>query len=564
MRHTILLLTLMLINSSNVWSIEPSIVAEKLGMLTLLPTLLAIILAFITKRVYFSLFLGIWAGTFLLSSTDGVQLGDFYQSFDKIILTFMSVLSDSWSASIIAQVITIGGLIAVIGKNGGSFAIAEAIAKKAKSARSAQLLSCFTSLFIFFDDYANCLITGPVMQPVTDKLKVSREKLSFIIDSTAAPIAGIALISTWIGYELGLIRDAYTIAGIIDPNPYEIFIATIPYRFYNLFMLGFVVLIALINKDFGPMLSAEQRARQTGVTFINNSYEEKDSFLDPEPNIKHRMSNAIIPILVLIIGSFVGIWYSGHKTLMAQNPDFASNISIYKYILEILGASDVILEMFKASFLASIVAIILSAATKTMTCFHAIDVWVSGAKNLLNTVLVLLLAWSISSIIKELGTNIFLAELLKKSLNPSLIPTLTFALSSFIAFSTGTSFATMGMILPLAVPLAATLSGDPNSFITLVTAGSVLSGAIVGDHCSPISDTTILSSSGAGCSLIDHVNTQLPYSMVVAGISIFFGYFLIALNVSIIWAYIFGFLGMALTIWFIGKNPDTTPIKTKE
>ncbi|MGL4394129.1 MAG: Na+/H+ antiporter NhaC family protein [Brevinema sp.] len=537
------------------WSLEPTEIAQTLGIFTLVPAAVAIILALRTKQVYFSLFVGVWSGALLLSFIDGFQLKDLYESFDKIVSTMIGVLSDSWNMSIIAQVITIAGLIGIIGKNGGSYAIAEAISKKAKNAASAQLLTCLTALFIFFDDYANCLITGPVMRPVTDKLKVSREKLSFIIDATAAPIAGIALISTWIGYELGVIRDSYALAGVLEPNTYGIFLQTIPYRFYNILMLGFVVLVASMKRDFGPMLKAEQRARHTGVTVRETPEIEKDHSLDPEPNIKYYKRNALIPIFILIIGSFAGIWHSGHQALIANGTDL-TGFTTYNYILEVLGATDVMLEIFKASMIASIAAMISSALTKTMSFFHALDVWVIGAKKLIGTTLVLLLAWSITSLIKELGTSIFLTQLLKDSLAPQLIPVLTFILSCVISFSTGTAFGTMGIIMPLAVPIAANLTGSADSVITLITAGAVLSGAIMGDHCSPISDTTILSSSGAECPLIDHVDTQLPYAVTVAGVSILTGYILVGFGVPIGLSYLFGFIALAAILFILGKNPE--------
>jgi len=533
----------------------PSHNAETLGILTLIPPLLAIILAFLTHRVYFSLFIGIWSGTILLMGVDGVSFGDFYHSFEKIITILINVLSDSWSATIIAQLITIGGLIAIISKNGGAYAIANSLAKRAKTARSAQLLTSFIALFMFFDDYANCLITGPVMRPVTDKLKVSREKLAFIVDATAAPIAGVALISTWIGYELGVLRDAYIASGVPDPNTYMIFIKTLPYRFYNFFMLGFVIIIALMNKDFGPMLIAEKKARQNGIvsTSENNII---NSFLKPRENIKYYISNALIPILVLIFGAFFGIWYDGYRVLHSADPNFADNLSTYQYILAILSKTDVILVIFKSAVLASIVAMILSAITKTMSFFQAIDAWVLGAKNLLSTILVLLLAWSISVIIKELGTSLYLIKLLQNNISPILIPSITFILACIISFSTGTAYGTMGIMMPLAVPLAASLSGGPESLTTIVAAGSVLTGAIVGDHCSPISDTTILSSGGVECPLINHVETQLPYTILVAGVSIFLGYLLIGLGFSLLLSYSLGFLSLILILFFIGKNPD--------
>ena len=541
------------------WGSSPEENAITFGLLTLIPPVLSILLAFFTKNVYSSLLCGIWAGALLLSKSEGF-FTTVYNSFEKLIVIIITVLSDSWSATIIAQLITISGMIAIISKNGGSFAIASTIAKKAKTARSAQIFTCFTALFIFFDDYANCLITGPVMKTITDKLKVSREKLSFLVDSTAAPIAGIALISTWIGYELGVLRDAYIIAGVADPNTYQIFIQTLPYRFYNFFILGFLFIIAFLNKDFGPMLRAEQRARQKGIMVNSSPSESIDDFLIPDPKIVYKMSNALIPLSVLILGTFFGIWYDGYRELVPNNTDF-STLHGYNYMLAILGSCDVIVVILKASILASIVAIIVSIINKSISFFEAIKIWIIGAQNLTSTVIILILAWSISAIIKEIGTSAYIITMLQNNIPVVIIPTITFILASIIAFSTGTSYGTMGILMPLAIPLVATLSGDANSTLTTITAGTVLTGAIVGDHCSPISDTTILSAGGAGCPLIDHVNTQLPYTIFVASISIICGYLLIALGLPIIVSYVIGFISMITIVFFIGKHPDTEPIK---
>ena len=542
------------------WGLSPEENAIAFGMLTLIPPVLSIVLAFVTKNVYFSLVCGIWSGALLLSTAGGFSFADLYGSFEKVVTIIIGVLSDSWSATIIAQLVTIGGMIAIMGKNGGAFAIAEAISKKAKTPRSAQIFTCFTALFIFFDDYANCLITGPVMKNITDKLKVSREKLAFLVDATAAPIAGIALVSTWIGYELGVLRDAYIIAGVVEPNAYQIFIETLPYRFYNFFMLGFLLIIAFLNKDFGPMLRAEQRARQKGIMVESSPTEPIDEFLNPNPNIAHKMSNALIPLSVLIFGTFFGVWYDGYRGLVANGTDFTT-LHGYDYILAILGACDVIVVILKASLLASITAMAVSAINKSMTFFESISVWIVGAQNLMSTVIILILAWSIAGIIKEIGTSAYLITILKDNIPAAIIPTITFILASIMAFSTGTSYGTMGILMPLAVPLAATLSGDVNSAITTITAGTVLTGAIVGDHCSPISDTTVLSAGGAGCPLLDHVNTQLPYTIVVTVVSIVCGYLLIAMGVPIIVSYLLGFITMIAVVFFIGKHPDTEPIK---
>lgn len=559
MKRITLCLLMSIVTPTIFWGITPEESASTLGILTLIPPVLSIVLAFVTRKVYFSLALGIWSGAILLAVAKGFEFADIYHSFEKVVTVIISVLSDSWSASIIAQIVTISGLIAIIGKNGGAYAIAEAIAKKAKTARSAQIFTCMTALCIFFDDYANCLVTGPVMKPVTDKLKVSREKLAFLVDATAAPIAGIALISTWIGYELSVIRDAYIAAGVPDPQSYIIFIKTLPYRFYNFFMLGFLMIIAILNRDFGPMLKAEQRARQKGQpsphTDINCI---EDNTLKPNLGITYKISNALIPILVLIFGAFFGIWYEGYRNLITEGVNI-SVMSAYDYTLAILGATDVIVVILKSSILASIVAMILSALTKTMTFFESIDIWIIGAKGMMETVLVLLFAWSISAIIKELGTSLYLIQVLQNNIPIVLIPTITFILASCVAFATGTSYGTMGILMPLAVPLATTLSGSPDSNITMVTVGTVLTGAIVGDHCSPISDTTVLSAGGSSCPLIEHVDTQLPYVLLVVVVTILFGYLLVAFNVPVLLSYIIGFIVLTVTVLLIGKKPDIEP-----
>lgn len=529
--------------------------AQFFGFFTLLPPILAIICAFLTRQVLFSLFVGIWSGTFLLSMQNGFQIWDIFQSFSAIPHLIIDSMANSANAGIILQVLTIGGLIAVIARNGGARAVAEIVASKAKTPRSAQLLSWFLGLFIFFDDYANCLITGPVMKTVTDKLKVSREKLAFIVDATAAPISGIVLISTWIGYELGVMKDAYTIAGYTDINVYNIFIETIPYRFYNIFILGFIVLIALLNRDFGPMLKAERNARH-GIIDSSGDQSDQDTSLDPLPGIKMNPWNALIPILVLIGAAIIGFWVNGYNTLLADDPEALSNLSGYLLLIEVLGNADAGFVIFQAALFASFIAFFMSDITKTVSLFDSIKIWVNGAKALFaSAVIILLLAWSMASVIKELGAHYYLTAALKEILNPKLLPTIIFILGFFISFSTGTAFGTMGILMPLTIPLAISLAPDMPA-ITVSSAGAVLTGAIVGDHCSPISDTTILSAVGADCALLDHVRTQMPYALLVMIISIVFGYLGTSFGLPVFLAYVLGFSSLTLVLLTVGKQPN--------
>lgn len=534
------------------------------GWFSLVPPVVSILLAFVTKNVIISLFLGVFAGAFVLHSVDGTIFSALVQSFLSIVEYALISLSDRYNAGIILQVLVIGGLIALMTKMGGTKAVANALASKAKGPVSAQVISWVLGLFLFFDDYANALIVGPVMRPVTDAKKISREKLAFIVDATAAPVAGIALISTWVGYEVGLIQDGYEAIGQ-SVNAYSIFIETIPYRFYNILMLLFVVCTALFLKEFGPMLKAERRARKfnpSNVEEINPNPSATSSELDemePMEGIKLSIWNAIIPIGTLIVASLVGFYFNGYNSIMAgenteliqamQNSPFS-----FSGIQEAFGASDASIVLFQAALLASLVAMGMGVKQKTFTWGEAVDTWINGMKSLLITGAILLLAWSLSASISDLGTAGFLVSLLSDSLPAFLLPSIIFILGSIISFATGTSYGTMGILMPLAIPLAAGISGDPEFIV--ISAGAVLTGAIFGDHCSPISDTTILSSMGAGVDHLAHVQTQMPYAIAVGTISVIFGFLPAGLGFPIWIVLPIAMMVTVTFLYFFGKSID--------
>ncbi|MCJ2165902.1 MULTISPECIES: Na+/H+ antiporter NhaC family protein [unclassified Pseudodesulfovibrio] len=499
--------------------------AEAFGLLTLIPPLLAIILAFVSKNVVLSLFIGVFSGCFMLK-LDG------WDVYHAIIGGFLSLsgqllasLADTWNAGIVLQVLAIGGLIALISKMGGAQAIAEAIAKWAKTPRSSQFSAWFMGLLIFFDDYANSLTVGPIMRPVTDKLHVSREKLAFIIDATAAPIAGIALISTWVAYEVGLIRDGYTMIGL-EANAYGVFVETIPYRFYNIFILLFILCTIWFLREFGPMRAAENRAR-SGKVFSDSATlmsSDETSSLVPAPHVIPSVWSAILPIGTLIAAAFLGFYFNGYGAIedAAQLASIDAAPLSFTSMRICFGASDASVVLFQAALVASLVAIAMAVIKKIMPIKEAIETFVTGVKSMNITAVILLLAWSLSGIMKDLGTALYLVGVLSDSLPPFLLPSIIFILGSVISFATGTSYGTMGILMPLAIPLSFAL--NPNPDFVILNIGAVLTGAIFGDHCSPISDTTILSSMGAGCDHIDHVRTQLAYSLTVAAVSILAGY----------------------------------------
>ena len=501
-----------------------------LGFWTILPPLVSIVLAFMTKNVVVSLFLGTFTGCVMLN-LNGINIfSAIFQGFIDFTYRALNVLSDPWNAGIILQVLVIGGVIHLVAKMGGAKAIAEALAKKAETVKSVQLTTWLLGLAVFFDDYANALIVGPIMRPVTDKLGISREKLAFIIDATAAPIAGLAVISTWIGLEIGLIGDAFSSIGI-NVDGFSVFLQTIPYRFYNILILAFVFITAVTLREFGPMLSAEKKARNAlkreelleRVENIKSEHSE----LEPKEGVKLSIWNAIIPIGTLVLSSLLGFYYSGYTSVMNGADAIAKEIFInapfsFGAVQEAFSNADASVVLFQGALLASLVAIIMAVCKKIFTISEAIETWVEGMKGLLITGVILILAWSLSSVIKELGTAAYLVSILQFAIPKFLLPSIIFILGSIIAFATGTAYGTMGILMPLAVPLAYAISPDMG-FIVACTSG-VLTGAIFGDHCSPISDTTILSSTGAGCDHIEHVRTQIWYSLFVGAITIIFGY----------------------------------------
>lgn len=293
--------------------------AARFGFWTLIPPLVAISLAFITKNVIVSLVIGIMSGGFILNIVGNNPFMALFYSFLDLVNRAVASLADPWNAGIILQVLAIGGVINLVGKMGGAKAIAEALSKRAKSAKSAQMMTWFAGLLVFFDDYANSLIIGPMMRPVTDKMKISRERLAFIIDATAAPVAGIAIISTWIGLEVGLIGSAFESIGV-EANPFGVFLSTIPFRFYNILILAFIVITALLLKDFGPMRKAELACRRGNQNLTSNEDVNKElskhDELEPLPNVKLSVWNAIIPIGALIVGALFAFYYSGYTTIM--------------------------------------------------------------------------------------------------------------------------------------------------------------------------------------------------------------------------------------------------------
>ena len=548
------------------------------GVWTLIPPLLALLLAFLTRNVILSLFLGVLSGAWMLALVSGDLLGSITGAFFNSTDYFIGTLADRWDAGIIMQVLVIGALIALITRMGGMRAIADLVVKIAKGPRSAQITMWISSWVIFFDDYANALIIGPIMRPLCDKFRISREKLAYIVDSTAAPVAGIMLISTWIGTELVNINQGLEIAGLAGVTAYGIFIDTIPYRFYNIMALFFVFATAFLLRDFGPMLKAELRARTTGETINPGSEvmdtekvvdEEKEEIKENYAILKTSKKvtppniwNAIIPVGVLIVSAVILFYTNGAATL---DPEYLAQLSFFDAVREAYSASDASIVLFQAGLLACIVAIIMGFVEKIFTLKDGIETWAHGMKSMLFVCIVLILAWSIGSVIGDLGTAHFLVSNLSDALPQFIVPALIFIIAAVVSFATGTAYGTMAILLPLCIPLAAAIVGItgmeisnaiPEYTYILMCSSAVLTGAIFGDHSSPISDTSILSSMGAGCSLIDHVMTQIVYALTV-GVVVIAGYILVGLGLNVWITLLIMAAILVLVLLFAGKKVPT-------
>ncbi|MBW2369323.1 MAG: Na+/H+ antiporter NhaC family protein [Deltaproteobacteria bacterium] len=531
---------------------------EHHGILSVLPPVIAIALAFLTRQVLVSLLVAIWVGATILSGWNPIAgYGDTFVTY------IVGSLADPWKAGILIFSIVLGGMIGVTSKSGGATAIAEWLAGKAKGPRGGQIATWAMGLIIFFDDYSNTLLVGNTMRPLTDKLRISREKLSYICDSTAAPVASMAFISTWIAYEMGLMRDAFSAIGA-DINIYEAFIYTIPFRFYSIVTLFFVLAVAWFNRDYGPMRKAELRARETGKVLADGaiplaSKELTDMKLKPGTPL--RALNAIIPVCVVVFGVMVGLYINGKGTILGgDDSQLIASVKVSPFaftsIRDIIGNADASVAMTWAAFSGSIAAILMAVSQKILSLQEAIEAWLDGAKSLIIAAAVLLLAWGIGSLCENLGTANYLVGVLGDAIPLWIVPLMVFILCCIIAFATGTAWGTTAIMMPIAVPLAHHLGAQPDSIWILATIGSVFTGAVFGDHCSPISDTTVMSSMACACDHIDHVKTQIPYAMSTAGISIVFGYLLLAAGLPVFVCLAVCIAAAFLVVRFCGKPVD--------
>ena len=518
------------------------------GWLSVLPTLVAFVLAAALRQVILALFAGVWVGAFLIAgpSASSVWQGMLSAASDHAVAS----VADAGRAALIVSTLMLGGLVGVVSRNGGVHGIVRLVTAWASTVRRGQLATFGMGIALFFDDYANTLVVGKTMRPVADALRISRAKLAYLVDCTAAPVATLALISTWIGLQLGLIDAAISEIPDIEASAYGVFLNSLAYNFYPILTLCFVAAIAITGRDFGPMRAAERDAGR-GETPPDTL--EQDPHTEPKPDKPARPVNACLPFAALLAAMLGGLYVTGVR-------ETGSDAGL----TQIVGAADIYTALVWATLTGVLAAGALSLGQRILSVGETVDAWFAGARSMLYAIVVLVLAWSLSSVNAELQTAEFLATRLGEALDARLMPTVVFALAAVTAFATGTSWGTMGILTPLVVPLVWTstaLQGlDGADHLLYASVSAVLAGAVMGDHASPISDTTILSSAATSCDHLQHVQTQLPYALAVGGIAVVLG--LIPSGYGLPW-WICLVAGAACVVavvrWLGERRPDDRP-----
>ena len=516
--------------------------------MSILPPLVAIAMALLIKEVISSLFVGILTGTFLMALYGGASPvsalgGGMLHVVDTYVV---GSLFDADHVTIIVFTLLIGGMVRIITANGGMQGVVKWLSKRAQGPRSGQLMTFFMDLCIFFDDYSNTLVVGNTMRPIADKLKVSREKLAYIVDSTSAPVVAVAFVTTWIGAELSYISDGIKTIGL-DASAYSVFFHSLAYSFYPFLTLAFVLMIILSGRDYGPMLKAERKARQASALETGRA----DSVSRPA-----HVIDALVPLVVLIFGTIIGLVATGYDASVWQGTsDFFAKLS------STIGAANSYQALLWASLASLLTAVVVTLLRGSLPFAKVMEEMVEGFKSMLNAVLILTMAWSIALVTKDMHTAEFVSQLLVQwSLSPVLVPGLTFVLAALIGFSTGTSWGTMAILYPLILPASwllcqeQGLSVDATMPLFYNVVASVLAGAVMGDHCSPISDTTIMSSLASSCNHMQHVATQMPYALTVGATALLVGVLPTALGLPSWVAFLMGLAVLWLVVRLVGKK----------
>ena len=492
------------------------------SVLSVIPPFLAIVLAIITRRVLVSLGAGIIIGSLLLTKFEFTESISYL--FKAVIELFWAEGSlNTWNLYILVFLILLGSITAIITVSGSAKAFAIWARSRIKSKRNAKLLTMALGVVIFIDDYFNSLVVGSVARPLTDRYHVSRAKLAYLLDSTAAPICVISPVSSWGAYIIALIGSILATHGMTNSSYLGTFVEMIPMNFYAIFSLLLLLSVAIFTFDIGPMRKHERNA-QKGELFDEGKGLPPGSIADLPEADNGKVIGLFLPIITLVAATLFFMIFTGAQALEKESIEFS--------VIKAFEKTDVSLSLVLGAVIGLITTLGLATKQK-LSMSEILNALMHGARSMLPAIYILLFAWTIAEVIGQLETGKYLAQAATGSIPVELLPAVMFALAGITAFSTGTSWGTFGIMLPIAADMAM----GSNSSMMLPMLSAVLAGAVFGDHCSPISDTTILSSTGASCHHIDHVVTQLPYALIVAFISLC-GYLVLGFTQSVL----FGFL----------------------
>lgn len=546
---------------------------------SLLPAVLAICIAVLTQKVLLGLLCGGLAGAlaFVATSQPGVTLNVTAIATEGLSHFFGSALWDrsigeDFYLRITAFVVFLFMTIGIITRNGGVHGLVLRLQRIVRGPTSAQISTVACGTAVFFDDYTNCLLVGTTMRPLTDKARVAREKLAYLVDSTAAPIAGLSVFSTWVVYEMSQYRAPLTMVTKPDGTLYvatdtfSVFLDSLPFRFYSWFALLLVVMVVVTRRDFGPMLKAERRARHLNQP-LDPSHRPMaavdERIATPAEETPRRARNAIVPLVILVAGTIGLMLYQGWSAV--QGDPAAAALPFGAWLRTVLANAQSDVALLYASIGAWVTAMLMSAVQRLLSWRTMLVTSLLSTRALYIAFGILFLAWSLGHICGDLGTSFFLTAAAREAMTAAALPLLLFFVAGAISFATGTSFGTMAILLPNVVVLAhqlgtdAAFGGDPaigGTALMLLSIGAVLEGAIFGDHCSPISDTTVLSSLGAQCDLLAHVTTQLPYALLAMTASAVCGYLPVLWFGPSIWpiSLTAGAVLMLTTLLLVGRN----------
>ncbi|MFC6717455.1 Na+/H+ antiporter NhaC family protein [Natrialbaceae archaeon GCM10025810] len=481
------------------------------GVLSLFPPLFAILLAIVTRRPMLSLFLGVWSGAVIYTGGHGIA-----QTFDWIVAAIIA--DDGFNVRILLFTLFLGSGVALIWRLGGALAIQNWAASRLESQRTTAAVTWFLGVVIFFDDYANTAIVGSTMRDISDRFRISREKLSYIVDSTAAPVATIG-ISSWVAYQLSMIEEGFDEvgdpAGVEVPSAFTVYLESIPYNAYALLAIVMVAIVVFSGRDYGEMLDAEHRSWTTGRVNREGAVplQEVDEDLSPPITDRPMLRTFFLPVAALIVVTVAGALWTGYQAAELAGVGDLLALSLGGFAENVAGGADWASALIWGSFAMVVTAIVIGLAYDLFDLAEGVETVLEGFHLMLTAVTILVLAWSISTVTDELGTGDFVSAAVEGTLSPSVFPVVVLLTAAVIAFTMGSSWATMGILTPIAIPVAFDLTGDFS--LAPIVVGAVFSGAIFGDHTSPISDTTVLSSTFTGADLIDHVRTQAYYATTV-------------------------------------------------